>query len=91
LTVRARVSDPSGVRWVRLLYRRVTQFDDYRTLEMTLDADGDYVATLAEPLDPQYDFMYRIEAMDAVGNGCLYPDFERETPYIIVRLNRNRA
>lgn len=90
LTIRARVHDSSGIRWVRLLYRRLTQFDDYETLEMSPDANDEYIATLPPELfDPQYDFMYRFEAMDAVGNGVLYPDFEQETPYIVVRWTRH--
>src|SRR5262249_11300334 len=35
LTVTAEVRDPSGVKSVRLRYRSVNQYQDYRTLEMT--------------------------------------------------------
>ena len=33
----------------------------------------------------EWDFMYYIEAMDADGNGRIYPDLERETPYVVLR------
>jgi hypothetical protein len=32
--------------------------------------------------------MYLIEAMDACGNGAIYPDLEVETPYVVVQLER---
>jgi hypothetical protein len=49
----------------------------------------EYQATVpGEHLDPQWDFMYLIEAMDACGNGTIYPDLEVETPYVVVRLER---
>ena len=34
LTITAEVSDPAGVKWVRLRYRSVNQREDYRTLPM---------------------------------------------------------
>ncbi len=34
LTITADVRDPSGVKWVRLRYRGVTQFQDYQSVEM---------------------------------------------------------
>jgi hypothetical protein len=38
LAVTARVEAPAGVKWVRLRYRHATQYEDYQTAEMTLDA-----------------------------------------------------
>ena len=37
LEVTAKVWDLSGVKWVRLRYRHVTQFEDYETEEMRYD------------------------------------------------------
>ncbi len=90
LTVAATVRDPAGVKWVRLRYRSVTQFDDYRTLEMEPTGNGGgYRAVVpAEHIPARWDFMYFFEVMDRVGNGRIYPDFERETPYIVVKLQR---
>jgi hypothetical protein len=90
LKVTAHVRDPSGVRWVRLRYRSVTQFQDYRTLDMlpTGRPDEYQITVPGEHLDPRWDFMYLIEAMDASGNGTIYPDLEVETPYVVVRLER---
>jgi hypothetical protein len=32
--------------------------------------------------------MYYIEATDRYGAGRIYPDLEKETPYIVVKLQR---
>ncbi len=92
LTINAVVNDPSGVKWVRLRYRGVNQYEDYRTLPMSLDLsseNGHYQAVIsAEHVGPKYDLMYFIEVMDNRGNGKIYPDMERETPYVVVRLSR---
>jgi hypothetical protein len=90
LRVAARVTDPAGVKWVRLRYRHLTQFEDYETLEMTYDPKAEaYVAFIpGEFITPDWDMMYFIEAMDNHQNGRMYPDMEIETPYIVVELKR---
>lgn len=90
LTVTASVSDAAGVKWVRLRYRSVTQFQDYKTLDMArTDTDGEYKAVVpGRDIDAKWDFMYLIEVMDNSGNGAIYPDMEKETPYIVVKLDR---
>ncbi len=90
LTVAAVVSDPSGVKWVRLRYRSVNQYEDYRTLPMVATAEKDHyqAAIPAEHVVREWDLMYFVEVMDNRGNGKIYPDMERETPYVVVRLSR---
>ncbi|HUT45261.1 MAG TPA: hypothetical protein VMX36_03210 [Sedimentisphaerales bacterium] len=90
LTITAQVRDAAGVKWVRLRYRSVTQFQDYKTLEMTASGAGDeYKAVIpGRDIDAKWDFMYLIEVMDNNGNGAIYPDMETETPYIVVKLDR---
>ncbi len=57
---------------------------------MAAAGGGRYVATVpAEDIQPRWDFMYLIEVMDNCGNGKIYPDLEKEAPYIIVKLDRN--
>jgi hypothetical protein len=90
LTITAEVTAPSGVKWVRLRYRSVNQHQDYRTLPM-LPAGGidHYRAVIpAEEIAPTWDLMYFIEAMDNDRNGRMYPDLNKETPYIVVELKR---
>ncbi|HEY3319213.1 MAG TPA: hypothetical protein VGP72_01905 [Planctomycetota bacterium] len=90
LTISAEVRDPSGVKWVRLRYRSVNQHHDYQTLAMLPAGEKDrYQAVVpAEHLVAAWDFMYFIEVMDNQGNGGIYPDLKKETPYIVVRLLR---
>lgn len=90
LTITAQVHDPGGVKWARLLYRGVTQYQDYKTLEMIeTDKKGEYkVVVPGRDIEVQWDFMYLIEVMDNNGNGTIYPDMEKEAPYVVVRLDR---
>jgi hypothetical protein len=90
LTVAAEVRDPSGVKWVRLRYRSVNQHQDYQMLPMLATGQKDlYQAVIpAEHVVPAWDLMYLIEVMDSQGNGAIYPDLNKETPYVIVRLTR---
>jgi hypothetical protein len=90
LTITAEVTAPSGIKWVHLRYRSVNQHEDYRTLPM-LPAGGidHYRAVIpAEEIAPTWDLMYFIEAMDNERNGRMYPDLNKETPYIVVKLQR---
>ena len=90
LAITAQVRDPSGVKWVRLRYRSVSQREEYRTLAMLPTGDGDlYQAVIpAEHVLPTWDLMYLIEVMDRRSNGQIYPDLNKETPYVVVRLMR---
>ncbi|MBI4663921.1 MAG: hypothetical protein HY735_34405 [Verrucomicrobia bacterium] len=90
LKITARVSDPAGVKWARVRYRGVTQFQDYQTVEMKPTADRDeYEAVVpGEQIVSRWDFMYLFEVMDQNGNGKIYPDLEKETPYVVVQLRR---
>jgi len=90
LTVTAEARDPSGIKSVRLRYRSVNQYQDYRTLEMTPTEKRDQYSGVipAEHVLPQWDLMYFIEVIDGRGNGKIYPDLEKEAPYVVVRLQR---
>lgn len=82
--------DPSGVQTVMLRYRRVSQFEDYQAEHMILNSESDrYEASIpAEFFDGKYDVMYFIEVTDTKGNGRIFPDMEKEAPYVIVHLER---
>jgi len=91
LRITARVSAREGARaTVRLRYRSLTQFDDYSTIEMQPTGQtGVYAATIpAAALNPKWDFMYFIEVVDESGSGAIWPDLLKETPYVIVKLQR---
>jgi hypothetical protein len=92
MTVRATVNATAGIKWVQVLYRSVNQTKDYETLEMKpVDEKGNYEAVIpAEKIVPQFDFMYFIQAMDNNHHGVMFPDFNKQTPYFVVRLEREK-
>jgi hypothetical protein len=75
LTIRARVSDPSGVDRVVLRYRGLSRAQEYATIPMLRSSNGSYAAEIPPlAIDLRWDLMYFIEAYDKVGNGKIYPD-----------------
>lgn len=87
LEISAVVTSPVGIKWVRLRYRHVTQYEDYQTAEMSLDPrSGQYTARIpASFIDPKWDLMYFVEAVDLKGAGRMYPDLDVETPYRVLK------
>ncbi len=90
LTISLNAQSPAGIKWVRLRYRSVNQYQNYETLAMQpTDLPGQYQATIpAEKIVPKWDFMYFFEVMDKNGNGSLFPDQNKTSPYIIIHLTR---
>ena len=90
LTITARVTDPSGVQSVRLRYRHLTQFEDFATLDMQATGPGGmYSATVpGAAISSEWDFMYFLEVIDKAGNGGIWPDLLKETPYVVVKVRR---
>lgn len=90
ITINVKASSASGIKWVRLLYRSVNQDMEYQTLPMLPSGEKDsfQVAVPVDKFDPQWDFMYLIEVMNNDSRGIVYPDLNKETPYIIVKLER---
>lgn len=90
LRIVAEVTDPSGVKWVRLRYRGVTQHQDFHTLEMLPTGEkNEYLAEIpGAHLSSTFDSMYLMEVMDRAENGKIYPDLEKETPYVVVKVDR---
>jgi len=88
LRITAHVTDPSGVKWVHLRYRGVSEHQDFKLLNMLPTGKGDEYEAIVpgEDIDPHFDLMYLFEVMDDAGNGKIYPDLARETPYIVVHV-----
>ena len=89
LRVSAKVRDASGVKWVRLRYRGVSQHQDLQTLPMLPTGKTDeYEAVIpAADVNSRFDLMYFFETMDNAGNGAIYPDLRKETPYVVVEVD----
>jgi hypothetical protein len=85
LNVTAKVTAPAGVRSILLRYRHLNQKEDYETLPMTEANDkGVYSASIPGAfITAQWDLMYYVEIVDNHGVGRIYPNFEREAPYVI--------
>jgi len=90
IEITTEVHDPADVKWVRLRYRSVNQHQDYRTLPMLSTGEKDQYRTVipADDIPSTWDLMYFIEAMDKDGNGRIHPDLNKDTPYIVVKLQR---
>jgi hypothetical protein len=90
LVVTATADGAPKLQWIRLRYRHLTQFEDYRSAEMVWDAQLKKFAA-AIPGDfiiPKWDVMYFVEAVDQNGHGRKVPDLDDEMPYVIVPVNR---
>lgn len=90
IRITAQATAPGGVKWVRVRYRNINQHQDYQTLVMQpTGQENTFSGDIPlETLKPAWDLMYFIEAIGQEGTGCIYPDLEKETPYIVVRLQR---
>jgi len=88
VTIKVKVSAPAGLKWVRLQYRAMNQYKDFEMLPMTATGEKDtFEATIPiDKIDQRYDLMYLIEMMDKNGKGFIYPDLDKETPYITIHL-----
>lgn len=88
LRITAHVKDSSGVKWVHLRYRGVSEHQDFKLLNMLPTGRNDEYEAIVpgEEIDPHFDFMYLFEVMDNAGNGKIYPDLARETPYTVVNV-----
>ncbi len=88
LEIRARVTDESGVDRVRLHYRPTRQTMEYTTVVMQRRG-SEYVATIpGQAIDPAFDLLYYLEALDVHGNGRFHPDPDLTQPYVVVKIRR---
>lgn len=85
LPIEATVTDPSGVKAVRVCFRPLTQLQPYQSLTLQREGDRFCGQIPAEAIWTNYDFVYYFEAIDTAGNASIYPDWEVENPYIIVQ------
>jgi hypothetical protein len=90
LKISVKVTNPSGIKRVELSHRSVNQDVDYKTIPMLPGNEPDiYEATVPpEEINPRWDYMYFIKIVDNENHGTIYPDLNRETPYINVKLLR---
>lgn len=90
LKVSIKVTSPSGIKWVEISYRSVNQDVEYETMRMLPTSEKDvFEATVpAGKINPKWDFIYFIKIMNNEKQGMIYPDLNKETPYLFVHLIR---
>jgi hypothetical protein len=87
LLVAARVSDPAGVQYVRLRFRRGTATTQFAMLDMSTGPDGRHQASVpAGFVLGGQEIIYFLEVMDKRGNGTHWPDLDQGTPHHTVRI-----
>ncbi len=91
LKISIKITNPAGIKWVKLSYRSVNQDMEYQTIPMLPAEEKDTfgVSIPADQMNPKWNMMYFIQVMDQENHGIIYPDLNRETPYIIVKLIRS--
>jgi len=90
LKIKIKVTTPAGIKRIELSHRNVNQDVDYKTIPMVKTGDPDVFEAMvsADEIDPKWDYIYFIKIMDNENHGTIFPDLNRETPYIIVKLLR---
>lgn len=90
INITVKVTAPAGVKWVHIQFRSVNQYLDYTMLPMKATGTKDmYEVTIpADKFDPKWNLMYLIEIMDNKNRGFIYPDLNKQTPYIVTNLTR---
>ncbi len=84
LEITASITCEEPLRDVILHHRRMDQTVDWKLIPMKSKGDGRFTATIpGQELTARYDHLYYIEARIA-GGGTLWPDWQRETPYVVV-------
>lgn len=80
----------AGASKLALRYRHLTQWEDYRSVDMSLDsATGIWSARIpGDFIDRKWDLIYFIEATGTNGAGRNYPDLDVSAPYVIVPVER---
>ena len=83
-----RVQDASELMSVKMHYRHLTQMEEYRVVDLTTSGEQYEAAIPGDYINPRYDLMYYLEAVDRFGNGVFYPNPDRVPPYIVVKVRR---
>ena len=91
LTIAADVCSKTPLRSVILHHRAMDQTRDWKQIRMEPTGGNCFKAVIpGTELSERYDHLYYLEARIA-GGGTLWPNWQRETPYVVVRTIRNRS
>ena len=76
-----KVQDAAKIKAVYVYYKLMPAYYEWLRVEMHGAGDGAYAATV--PLTPE-GILYYFEAVDEDGNAANYPDFLKQTPYLVI-------
>lgn len=79
--IKAHISDTSGVKSVRVLYKLQPSYLEWKSKDMKNVNGDEYQVVL--PLSAR-GLMFHFEAFDNHNNGTRYPDSESATPYYVI-------
>lgn len=91
IEIRTRIAAAAPLSRVTLLYRNLNQFQTHDRLEMIpLDPGSEtYTATIPGPhVSVEWDLIYHLEVLDALGNHTIHPGLTAPVPYVIVPVDR---
>ncbi|WP_143525131.1 hypothetical protein [Labilibacter marinus] len=88
--IQIKVTEANKVDKIRLRYRHLTQFEDYKSVDMLQGlAENIFEASIPGAfIEQRWDLMYFVEIIDSEGGGIRMPDFDKEMPYVIVHIKR---
>jgi hypothetical protein len=78
--IRVKLSDPSGIHSAELLYKAMPSTEAWERIPLE-EQDGVYQTEV--PMDYE-GLQYCMELIDGAGNGVVWPDIQKETPYVTV-------
>lgn len=84
----ARVTSDEPLRDVSVYFRAMDQTRAWKRIPMARTEGGVYRASIpGQEVDASFDMLYYLEARVAHG-GTFWPDWTRETPYVVVQVRR---
>jgi hypothetical protein len=88
VAVVARVESAKPLRAVLLHYRPMDQTQTWKQISMEPDGQGNHRGViLGRDIQDRYDMLYFLEAR-IEGGGTLWPNWEEQTPYIVLSVDR---
>ena len=89
LELSVKVTSEHPLRDVSVYFRPMDQTRAWKRIAMTRTEDGAYAVVIpGSNIDPRFNFLYYLEAREAHG-GTFWPDWQQQTPYIIVKVQRS--
>ncbi len=87
LSLKVKVNNSSSILDIKMHYRKVNQNEEFKTVSMRKDKEGEYIGIIpARELDSLYDMMYYFEVLGRAGDGTFYPDPFKAGRYFVIKM-----